>query len=353
MNLLQIRTGFVQKSGYYELVVDTTDYADNGANFFIQAGQRFLDSVIPNRKSLGRYVVTIVENQSSVLLKKVRSIDSVYVKASGSERSYLERKAYSWLIENYGDDFGEKAKGVGTMADVPSNAEILTIDDEVYTFKTTVSSTNDVAIGATVSATIANLVTKVNANSEIAKAYQLTASTFLIEYVLVGTAGNAIVFTTTAGDLSLNGSGVLGSTVAGRANEIGTGAPTYYSPIISNPHPDLSVSNLTSEDSHDLMFGYDRYAYDGILFMSPADASYTMTIFGAFFSQMVSDLDISYHSELYPELLIMAANLAREVFFRNTQGVQDWLGSMNLWLKGIDHDLVREEIALAGTQLKG
>jgi len=353
MNLLQIRTAFVQKSGYYDLVVDTTDYVDNGANFFIQAGQRFLDTVVPNRKALGRYVATIVENQSSLLLKKVRSIDSVYIKGSGEGRSYLDRKAYSWLIENYGDDFGEKAKGVGTVSDVPSDDEILTIDEEVYTFKDSPSSTNDVEIGDTASETIANLVSKINTNSSVAKAYQLTASTFLIEYILVGTAGNEIVFTTDAGNISLDGSGLLGGTVAGRTNEIGTGAPTYYSPIISNPHPDLSVSNLTAEDTHDLMFGYDRFAYDGILFMKPADASYTMTIFGSFFSQMILDPDVSYHSELYPELLIMAASMARECFFRNTQGVQDWIGSMQLWLKGIDHDLVREEIALAGTQLKG
>lgn len=353
MNLLQIRTAFVDKSGYFDLVADTINYVDNGANFFIQAGQRFLDSILPNRKSLGRYFTSISTNQSSALMKAIRSIDSVYIKESGEERSLLDRKAYSWLIENYGSDFGEKAKGTGTVSSNPSNTETLTIDTETYTFKDSPSATNDVEIGSTAAATIANLVTKINSNSSVAKAYQLTASTFLVEYYLIGTGGNEIAFSDTSSGISLDGSGYLGGTVEGRENDVDAGEPLYYSPIISTPHPDLSISNVTDEDSHDLMFGYDRYAYDGILFMPPADGTYTMTIFGAFFSQMLSDLDVSYHSENYPELSIMAANLAREVFFRNSQGVQDWLGAMNLWLKGIDHDLVHEEIALAGTQLKG
>ena len=40
MNLLQIRTKFVQLSGRYDLVVDAAggDYSDNGADFFINAG---------------------------------------------------------------------------------------------------------------------------------------------------------------------------------------------------------------------------------------------------------------------------------------------------------------------------
>ncbi len=68
---------------------------------------------------------------------------------------------------------------------------------------------------------------------------------------------------------------------------------------------------------------------------------------------LTSDVDVSYHSEMYPELLLMASLLALEAFYRNTQGVNDWFSSMQIWLKGQDHDLVREEGVLAGTQMRG
>ncbi len=42
MTLLQVRTNFITDSGRNDLVVDLTDYADRGANRFINAGQRCL-----------------------------------------------------------------------------------------------------------------------------------------------------------------------------------------------------------------------------------------------------------------------------------------------------------------------
>ena len=68
---------------------------------------------------------------------------------------------------------------------------------------------------------------------------------------------------------------------------------------------------------------------------------------------MENDADVSYHSEMYPELSVMASLLALEAFYRNRAGVNDWFSSMDLWLKGIDHDLVIEEMAQAGTQMRG
>ena len=153
--------------------------------------------------------------------------------------------------------------------------------------------------------------------------------------------------------ISLDGSGVLGGSIAGRANQIGTGQPVYWAPLLTTPHPSLSLSSVTSDESQDLLFGLDRFQKDGILIMPPADSSYTISIYANFFSLLTNDADVSYHSEMYPELLLMASMLAVEVFYRNTQGVNDWLSSMQLWLKGIDHDLVREEGVLAGTQMRG
>ena len=43
MNLLQIRTQFVKISGRYDLVVNATAFADNGADWYIQQGQKSLE----------------------------------------------------------------------------------------------------------------------------------------------------------------------------------------------------------------------------------------------------------------------------------------------------------------------
>ena len=359
MNLYQTRVAFVERTGRDDLVVDTIDYADSGANFFIQAGQRLLDMLQPTRKDLGRFVKNIGVNQSSLFMKYVRAVDSVYLKESGEGRTYLERKTYSWLIEEYGDDFGEKAKGTATFTGQPTDGDTLVVGTTPYTFRTTPSALYDVAIASTLSETIDNLVATINtatgmgAITPTAEAYKISSTTCLVEYRLVGVGGNSVAFTTTSGAITLDGGGVLGGTLAGRVNQISTGAPIYFSPIHASPHPQLSLSNIGSFDTHHLMFGLDRFHQDGIIFMPPADGVYTMTIFGLFFSKMEDDVDISYHSELFPELLLAASAYSLEVFYRNTQGANDWLTAIQRGLTGMDHDLVREEMAQATNTLRG
>jgi len=353
MNLLSIRTLFVQRNGRYDLVVDTTDYADNGANFFIQSGQRLLDLLLPNKTTQGRYVVDINTGDCFHLLEQVRWVDEVWLKKSGSDRTEVTRVSHSWITANYGDDYGEKAKGTITLSGLPTAEDTITIDTETYTFKASASGTYEITIGDDVDGTIDNIVAKINSSSAICNAYKTSSSTCLIEYYLIGTAGNSIVFTESADNLTMDGSGTLGSTQAGRANGVTTGTPLYFAPLITKVHPDLTLANIGSYDTFGLMFGNDKFQKDGIVFMPPADQAYTMTIKGGFFSVLSSDTDTSYHSERFPELLLMAANWSLEAFYRNRQGMADWEAGMEKIVRGIDHDLVREEMVESGNQLKG
>lgn len=247
MNLLQIRTKWVDTNGRTDLVVDTTDYTDNGANFFIQAGQRLLDSLLPFPGSKGRYVKDIAADDYKLMMKYIRAIDSVWIKASGEDRVELDRKSYSWLLEEYGDSI----------------------------------------------------------------------------------------------------------------SDMDSGEPTYYAPIIHTISPeqkDLTDATYSTEFTHDyedILFGSTRYQKRGIAFRPKADQAYTMTVFAHFFSLMSSDADISWHSEQYPELLVLASNWALEAFYKNRTGMQDWMEAIQQFLRGIDHDSVREEMVLAGNQLKG
>ncbi len=247
MDLLAIRTKWIDTSGRYDLVVDVTDYADNGANFFIQGGQRLLDTILPNPKSENSYIKDLTVNDYKVMVKYLRSVKRVWIKGAGLARYQLVRKTYSWLKEQYGDS--------------------------------------------------------------------ISAST--------------------------------------------AGQPRYYAPILSNLSPEqkaLTSSDYTDEftrDFEDITFEDDRYSKNGIAFRPKTDATHTITIVGDFFSNMLIDADISYHSEIYPELLIMATNFALEIFYKNTQGMNDWMNAMKVFLQGIDHDLVNEEMAFAGNQLRG
>ena len=353
MNLLQIRTQFVGKTGRYDLVVSESDLTDNGANFFIQAGQRLLDSILPYRKDVGRYITTILAGQVSVYLKHIRAYESVYITTSSEGRQELGRKAYSWLLEQYGDDYGERAVGTLTFSGVPDPGEGFTVGSETYTFSNSDTSAYTILRGGTVEACIDNLVAKVSRTSDLFFASKYSTTTVLITYKAIGTAGNSVIFTEDSTRLTADGSGVLGGTIQGRVSQLTSGTPIYWAPLISTPHPELSLLNLPGADTHDLFFGLEKFEKDGILFMPPAEQSYTLTIFGYFYSVLESDADASYHSEMYPELLIMASSLVLEAFYRNTTGVQDWLSSIKLFLKGIDHDLVREEMVLSGNQLRG
>lgn len=54
MNLLQLRTKAVELSGRYDLVVDTTDWADNGMDFYINSGMRMLERLVAMHETKAR-----------------------------------------------------------------------------------------------------------------------------------------------------------------------------------------------------------------------------------------------------------------------------------------------------------
>ena len=65
MNLLEIRTKFRSISGRYDLV--NSDYSDNGANFFIEEGRKWLDSKVDKKmiyESMGVWASTELVNDT-------------------------------------------------------------------------------------------------------------------------------------------------------------------------------------------------------------------------------------------------------------------------------------------------
>ncbi len=102
MNLLQIRTQFIDISGRYDLATDPAgaDYTDNGADFFIQAGSDWLDRKATWRKNKGRFFNEVAADIYYQTMTRCRSILGVWVNDTAT-RTELEKKSIYWLKSNY------------------------------------------------------------------------------------------------------------------------------------------------------------------------------------------------------------------------------------------------------------
>ncbi len=67
-------------SGRYDLVTDTTDYADNGADFFIRSGQKLLESLIITPKSKAKALRLVVQGGYSINLSNCQSVHEVWAR---------------------------------------------------------------------------------------------------------------------------------------------------------------------------------------------------------------------------------------------------------------------------------
>jgi len=93
MTLLEVRTKFIQNSGRYDLVVDTTDYIDNGADFHIHAGQKYLDRLIDIPDSLARIFYKPMAGEYSITIpSSCRALHEVWINDSEKkwQLDYLE-----------------------------------------------------------------------------------------------------------------------------------------------------------------------------------------------------------------------------------------------------------------------
>lgn len=109
MTLLQIRQKFVELSGRYDLVSSATTFTpDNGANFFIQAGQRLLDNL--HEKQLAWYKKNLTVGQGVVDVKFCKAIKEVWI-ANSEGRTKLDKVDLGWLRENYGKPLASLDQG--------------------------------------------------------------------------------------------------------------------------------------------------------------------------------------------------------------------------------------------------
>ena len=99
MELYELRKTLVEQSGHYELVDE--EWSDQGANFYINAGLRYLDRMadfFPMAKS--RMVREVDPGQVIVQLTSCRYVENVQL-ITDDEKVDLERLEYDKIVQHY------------------------------------------------------------------------------------------------------------------------------------------------------------------------------------------------------------------------------------------------------------
>jgi len=115
MNLGEIRTQLIKESGRFDLVssVVSEPYTDNGANYYINVGQRLLDNLQEIRESFAWFKVDLSVNQVFQTLDSVRAIKEVWM-SNADSRFILEKKELGWLKETYAKPVSDLTSGQPT-----------------------------------------------------------------------------------------------------------------------------------------------------------------------------------------------------------------------------------------------
>ena len=104
------------------------------------------------------------------------------------------------------------------------------------------------------------------------------------------------------------------------------GTPAYWSSFIAHRAPEQVGSGLEMNLRR-------------VAIMPPTDSVLTMVVYGRFFQLQLSDNDDeNFWSSEHPDLLVLAALMSLEGFYRNTQGVADYRNMIEDILIVVDKD---------------
>jgi hypothetical protein len=90
MNLLDIRKEFIRHTGRFDLVTNTSTFADNGANFFIKAGQRVLDNKVNIFQNDMILNMQTTVGDDLLRISGIRTIEGVWIVYDGVSRLLIE-----------------------------------------------------------------------------------------------------------------------------------------------------------------------------------------------------------------------------------------------------------------------
>jgi hypothetical protein len=125
MTLKEIREHFIELSGRRDLVTDVDSYGNDGADKFIQWGQKFLDNQVSFPKDTLRVEKTLSDGERTLQLADVRAIKFVF-RHDTEGQVPLQKLTYDRYWDRYGTktEKGEPshwAHGLGRSQNSPSS----------------------------------------------------------------------------------------------------------------------------------------------------------------------------------------------------------------------------------------
>ena len=100
MPLSDVREQFMKLSGRYDLV--NTDDSDNGANWFINKGQRWLDLHKLSPPVSHRFMQNLSANAFALVVPDCRVIEEVWIN-DDENKVLLEQKTLKWIKQEWGN----------------------------------------------------------------------------------------------------------------------------------------------------------------------------------------------------------------------------------------------------------
>lgn len=366
MNRLEITKMLVEASGRYDLVTDAAgdDYSDTGvfgANFFLKQASKYLDSYADTPRTLAWLKQDIKANQLLLPLQDVMAVKEVWMD-KGEGTFLLEKKPLGWLRQEYPKLSGTSVETPCYWAPAVIKPHSVQMTHQPYeevanvltdTFSTSTGWTTPGAAFIT-----SGELQFFTATDGLRGYGQKTVDDLTIgkKYRIQVTIGSY----TGTGELSV----FLGSTGFNRTKISGDGTHTLYQiaygdKITLLPDRDFSGAiedllideigaggdNVPSFDLDDVIQGQAENA-TGIIWMPPADTTYTISVLVKGFSnELISDEDVNFWSSQYPHVLVIAAMRAIEALHRNSQGVADHDRVIASELRGIEFATIEEQIS--------
>jgi hypothetical protein len=110
MDYMLIRKRFCELSGRYDLM--NSDYSDNGADLYINAGQAALDRMQNTGKMRAKHVQSVAAGTIKVYSAGLRSVLDVWVGNSSEDMYHLKNaRTLQYLYELYGEELEDVDKG--------------------------------------------------------------------------------------------------------------------------------------------------------------------------------------------------------------------------------------------------
>ena len=112
MNYYLFRQMFAQRSGRYDLITSTL--TDNGADFFINAGQRWLDMQLSTGKMRAKNVQSVAAGTIKVYVAGLRSVSEVWAGLAADGLTELAKADLKYLRSLYGEQLGSVTQSTPT-----------------------------------------------------------------------------------------------------------------------------------------------------------------------------------------------------------------------------------------------